>query len=214
MIARKFSSGAQRRATSVLWTVIVGLLAAAGCTGGQPDPDAERLADLRNERAELRRQFSAVQDGIRRTQAAALDDPGVRAAQESFYERLAATIVEADPSAAGLLERARRIGADLDRVSGPVLTTPEQVDEVVASTSEREAVADELAAAELELRPHIDRAMQDPVVSTAFAALQDSVQVVMERIDPSSAAAVVRLNRIAEQMGDIDEQIARLERDR
>ena len=214
MIARKFSSGAQRRTATLLLPAIVGVLTAAGCTGGPRDADAERLTALRNERAELRRRFSAVQDGIRRTQAAALDDPGVRAAQESFYEHLAASIVEADPSAAGLLERARRIGADLDRVSGPVLTTPEQVDEAVASASEREAVADDLAAAELELRPHIDRAMRDPVVGAAFAALQDSVRVAMERIDPSSAAAVARLNRIAEQMGELEEQIARLEGDR
>ena len=214
MIARKFSSGAQRRASTVLWALILGFVASTGCTGGQPDPDAERLTALRDERAELRRQFAAVQDGIRRTQAAALDDPAVRAAQESFYERLAASIVESDPAAAGLLERARRIGADLDRVSGPVLTTPEQADEAVASASEREAVANELAAAEMALRPHIDRAMQDPVVSTAFTALQDSVQAVMERIDPSSAAAVARLKQIAEQMRDLDGQIARLEGDR
>jgi hypothetical protein len=214
VIARKFSCGAPRRVSSVPWAILVGLVAGAGCTGGQPDPDAEQLATLRTERAELRSRFSAVQDGIRRTQAAALDDPGVRAAQESFYERLAASIMESDPAAAGLLERARRIGADLDRVSGPVLTTPEQADEAVASASEREAVANELAAVELALRPHIDRAMQDPEVNTAFTALQDSVQVVMERIDPSSAAAVARLKQIAEQMRDLDGQIARLEGDR
>ena len=214
MIARKFSSRARRRVSTLLWAMILGFVTGAGCTGGQPDPEAERLASLRTERAELRRQFSAVQDGIRRTQAAALDDPGVRAAQESFYELLTASIVESDPAAAGLLERARQIGADLDRVSGPVLTTPERADEAVPSASEREAVANELAAAEMALRPHIDRAMQDPEVSTAFAALQDSVQVAMERIDPNSAGAVARLKQIAEQMRGLDGQIARLEGDR
>lgn len=211
MIVRKFSSRPQRRVIYALAAMFLGLVPTAGCTGGQPDPESEQLAALRTERAELRRRFTSVQDGIRRTQAAALDDPGVREAQASFYENLAATILEADPAAAALLERARQIGADLDRVSGPVLTTPDRVDEVVATEAEREAVANELAAAELELRPHIQRAMQDPEVGAAFAALQDSVQATMERLDPNSAVAIARLNEIAEQMRDVDAQIARLE---
>jgi methyl-accepting chemotaxis protein len=209
--ARKFSCRSQHGFIGVLTAMILGLASTGGCTGASSDPESERLASLRSERAELTSRFHRVQDGIRRTQAAALDDPGVRAAQEHFYESLAATMREADPTAAGLLERARQIGADLDRVSGPVLTTPDKVDEVAATEAEREAVADELAAAERELRPHIERAMQDPEVRATFTALQDSVQATMQRIDPNAADAIARLKEISEQIRDLDGQIARME---
>jgi hypothetical protein len=173
--------------------------------------ESEQLDVLRSERADLRRRFFAVQDGIRRTQAAALDAPGVRAAQDRFYTLLREEMVSNDPAAAELLDRSRRIGADLDRVSGPVLTTPDQADERIASPSERRSVADELAVAERELRPHITLAMQEPRVAEAFEELQDSVTVTMTRIDPSSAASIERLNELTEQMRQIEIEIVKLE---
>ncbi|MCL7979322.1 MAG: hypothetical protein M8865_05440 [marine benthic group bacterium] len=212
MTVRMFS---RRRITPhrCAWPVALCVLASiAGCTGSELESD--ELVALRAERADLRNRFSAIQDGIRRTQAAALEDPGVRAAQDSFYALLSEQMVANDPAAEDLLARSRRIGADLDRVSGPVLTTPDQAAERVATASEREAVADELAATEQELRPHIDRAMRDPGVTGAFAALQDSVTVAMTRIDPSAAASIDRLNEIAEQMREIEIEIARLEQGR
>lgn len=209
MTVRKFSRSRLAPLRRAWPVAIFSLAAIGGCTGSEPA--SEELAALRAERAELRRRFSAVQDGIRRTQAAALDAPGVKAAQDTFYTLLHEVMVANDPAAAQLLERSRRIGADLDRVSGPVLTTPEQADELVASGSERRAVADELAATEQELRPHVDRAMQDPGVARAFAALQDSLTVEMTRIDPNSAASINSLHELAEQMRQVEIEIVDLE---
>ncbi|MEJ2482422.1 MAG: hypothetical protein P8049_04725 [Gemmatimonadota bacterium] len=212
MTARKFSL---RTAASFrpVWPLAFFLLAVlAACTGSEPE--SEQLAALRSERADLRRRFSAVQDGIRRTQAAALDAPGVRTAQDSFYALLRREMVSNDPAAADLLERSLRIGTDLERVSGPVLTTPDQADERVASESEREAVADELAVTERELRPHVDRAMRAPNVAAAFKALQDSLTLAMARIDPNSASSIERLNELAEEMRQIEIEIVQLERER
>jgi hypothetical protein len=92
-----------------------------------------------------------------------------------------------------------------------VITTPDQANDRVATPAERRRVADELAATEQELRPHIEKAMRDPEVSGAFLALQDSVAVTMTRLDPNSSAAIERLNQIAEQMREVDAEIARLE---
>jgi flagellar hook-associated protein FlgK len=72
-------------------------------------------------------------------------------------------------------------------------------------------VADELAAAERELRPHITLAMQEPRVAEAFEELQDSLTATMTRIDPNSAASIERLNELAEQMRQIEIEIVKLE---
>jgi hypothetical protein len=206
---RKFSS---RRISSIhcAWPIAFCLLAVAGgCTGSELK--SEQLDTLRSEQADLRRRFFAVQNRIRRTQAAALDSPGVRATQDRFYTLLREEMVSNDPAAANLLERSRRIGADLDRVSGPVLPMPDQADEEVVPPSERRFVAGELAAAERELRPHITLAMRKPRVAEAFQELQDSVAVTMTRIDPRSAASIERLNELTEQMRQIEIEIENLE---
>ncbi|MEJ2547640.1 MAG: hypothetical protein P8125_07450 [Gemmatimonadota bacterium] len=209
MTVRKFSPRSPNSVRSVLPFALSLLMAIAGCTGSETE--SAELAALRTERADLRRRFHAVQDGIRRTQAAALDAPGVRAAQDRFYTLLREEMVSNDPAAAELLERSRRIGADLDRVTGPVVTTPDQADERIATPSQRRAVADEFAAAEKELRPHITLAMQEPSVVEAFNELQDSLTATMTRIDPNSAASIERLNELAEQMRQIEIEIVKLE---
>jgi hypothetical protein len=152
-----------------------------------------------------------VQNGIRPTQAAALDSPGVRVAQDSFYTVLRSAMIEKDPTAAELLDRSRQIGAALDRVAGPVITAPDQANQSLPTRSEREAVSHELVTLERELRPQIERAMERRDVADAFSALQDSVLVTMRRIDPNTETSIQRLSEIAERMREIDNEIALLE---
>ena len=209
MTARKFSHRYPILFRGAWQLALCALASTAGCTGSEPE--SAELTALRNEQADLRRRFNVVQNSIRRTQAAALDAAGVRAAQDQFYTILREEMVSNDPETAELLERSRRIGADLERVSGPVLTTPDSADESAVAASEREAVVDDLAATERELRPHIDRAMQEPRVAEAFNELQDSVTATMTRIDPNSAASIERLKELAEQMRQIEIEIVKLE---
>mgnify|MGYP001825112439 CR=1 FL=1 len=82
---------------------------------------ADEIAALRQERSQLVERFSNIQSGIRRTQAAALDAPGVSAVQDSFYAEVRRFMQREYPEAVELLDRAERIGADIERVSGPCL---------------------------------------------------------------------------------------------
>jgi len=190
----------------------VAVLAAVGfvaCTGGEARPDPERLDSLRGERLELMRQFGAVQARIRRTQAAALDEPGPAAARTAFYEEIRGFAEREGPRSVALLEQALRVGADLTRVSTPVITTPEGATGEVASPGEREAIANELAATERELRPFVDRAMADSAVRVSFETLQDTLVAPMIGLDPGVEASLGRLREVADSIGRIEAAIAR-----
>lgn len=208
MTARKFSRRPRRvgRLPASAALACVGL---AACTGGEARPDPERLATLRAERSELVRQFGSVQTRIRRTQAAALAEPGPAAARAALYDEIRRFAEREGPASAALLERALRVGADLTRVSTPVITTPEGASDEIVAPGEREAIARELAATERELRPFVDRAMADPAVRARFDALRDTLTAAMVRIDPGVEASLGRMEEIADSIGRIETEIAR-----
>jgi len=181
----------------------------AACTGGEAGPDPDRLASLREERSELLRQFGTVQTRIRRTQAAALDEPGPAAARAAFYDEIRRFAEREGPESTRLLERALRVGADLARISTPVITTPEGASGEVAGPAEREAIASELATTERELRPFVDSAMADSAVRARFEALRDTLVATMIRIDPGVEASLRRMEEVADSIGRIDAAIAR-----
>ncbi len=179
------------------------------CTGGEARPDPERLASLRQERTELVRQFGTLQTRIRRTQAAALDEPGPAAARAAFYDEMRRFAERDGPGSVDLLERALRVGADLARVSTPVITTPQGASGEVATPGEREAIAQELAATERELRPFVDRAMADSAVRARFKVLQDTLVAAMITLDPGVEASLHRMQEVADSIGRLEAEIAR-----
>jgi hypothetical protein len=184
----------------------VGLIA---CTGGETRPDRERVDSLRQERLELVRQFGAIQFGIRRTQAAALDEPGPAAARAAFYEEIRRFAEREGPRSTALLEQALRVGADLTRVSTPIIATPEGATGEVATPGERDAIAKELAATERELRPFVDRAMADGAVRASFETLQDTLVATMIRLDPGVEASLHRMQEVADSVARIEAAITR-----
>ncbi|MBT8461437.1 MAG: hypothetical protein KJO44_02865, partial [Gemmatimonadetes bacterium] len=131
------------------------------------DPAAEReeqLAELRSQRRALLMQFSSAQNVIRQTQVKALEEPGVRAAQQSFNAELRVAVLREDPEAVELLDRARDVGHDLQALATPIMLQEGQEDPRPVAPEERAAVAAELAEVERSLRPVVDRAFQDPAV--------------------------------------------------
>lgn len=209
MNGRKFC---RRLGRATRWSVAAALASAVlagACTGGEARPDPERLASLREERSALVRQFGIVQSGLRRTQAAALDEPGPAAARAALYDELRRFAEQEGPESAALLERALRVGADLTRVSTPVLTTPEGATDEVASPGEREAIARELAETERELRPFVDRAMADSAVRARFAVLRDTLVATMIRLNPGVEVSLGRMEEVADSIGRIEAAIAR-----
>lgn len=208
MTARKFSRR-PRRVGRLPVSAALACVGLAACTGGEARPDPERLATLRAERSELVRQFGSVQTRIRRTQAAALAEPGPAAARAALYDEIRRFAEREGPASAALLERALRVGADLTRVSTPVITTPEGASDEIVPPGEREDIARELAATERELRPFVDRAMADPAVRARFDALRDTLTAAMVRIDPGVEASLGRMEEIADSIGRIETEIAR-----
>lgn len=212
MNCRKFFTRLRRAAHASVAAVLAAAVLAA-CTGGEGRPDSERLASLNEERLELVRQFGAVQSQIRRTQVAALDEPGPAAARAAFYDEIRRFAEREGPGSAALLERALRVGADLARVSTPVIKTPDGASDEVASAGERQAIAQELAETERELRPFVDRAMADSAVRVRFETLQDTLVATMIRLNPGVATSLGRMQEVADSISRIEAAIA-LERGR
>ena len=170
----------------------------------------EELAELRSQRRSRLTQFSSVQNVIRRVQAQALEEPAVRAAQDTFNAELRAAVLREDPEALELLDRARAVGHDLQDMATPKLLQQGEKDPRPVVPEERAAVAAELAEVERSLRPVIDRAFQDPAVVQAFATLRDSVVAAMLRIDPGAQRSIDLMAELEAQMAELDAEIARL----
>jgi DNA replication initiation complex subunit (GINS family) len=168
---------------------------------------ADEIAALRQERSQLVERFSNIQSGIRRTQAAALDAPGVSAVQDSFYAEVRRFMQREYPEAVELLDRAERIGADIERVSGPVEVAPD----AAVTREQQQAVVGELQETERDLRPYLQRAMTDPVVQAAFSVLQDSLIAEMTRLDPGAPSTIQRMSDTAEEIRQVDMRIAELQ---
>lgn len=170
----------------------------------------EELAELRSQRRSRLMQFSSVQNVIRRVQVQALEQPGVRAAQDTFNVELRAAVLRDDPESVELLDRARAVGHDLQDMATPTLLQEGEEDPRPVEPEERAAVAAELAEVERNLRPVIDRAFQDPAVAQAFAALRDSVVATMLRIDPGAQRSIDLMAELEAQVAEIDAEIVRL----
>ena len=195
-----------RRQIVFLFAAMVAMIPAA-CAEDTATED--RLAELRSERRSLLIQFTSAQNAIRQYQSRALDEPGVRAAQDSFEAVFRATVERDAPEAIELLDRAEALGRDLQLLSTPVILEQGQ-DDPRLSDDERRQVAAELAEVEQLLRPVTDRAFQDPAVQASFRTLQDSVIAAILRQDPSAQASMDLMARLEGQIADVDAEIAAL----
>jgi hypothetical protein len=201
------SKGRPGRLATALAVYALGVVAGA-CSGSDAERQA-RLIELEQQRHSLLLQFMAAQAPIRRTQAAALEAENVRATQEEFYSVLRRRVVEIDPSAEALLDRAVEVGQELDQISGPVLLAP---GEKAPTGEEKAAVAKEFGELEKALRPLNDQAMRDPLVAAAFAALQDSLTAEMIRRDSTVEVQLAMMREIESRMIELDRKIAELKR--
>ncbi len=194
------------------WRVmLVTLLLAGGAACSSADREKEqRLAELQAERRSLLMQFSSTQNAIRRIQASALQEEGVRTAQDTFNARLRAVVARDDPESVALLDRAQEVGQGLEEIASPVILQQGQEDPRPNSDEERAQLAAELAETERALRPVIDAAFQDPSVLEAFGALRDSVAAAMLRIDPGTQVSMDRMAELESQIVVIDAEIAGL----
>jgi len=209
VIASMFAIKPFRSTLGTTLLAIVSLLVGSGCTGGETSARTEELDSLRQERLDLIERFAIIQSPIRKTQGAALDYPGVRIAQDSFYAKLKRFAVREHPEVDELLRRAAIVGADFERMSN---SAPIMIGEPVTA-EQQQAVADELQDVERELRPHVQRALQDSTVHAAFAAAQDSLVEQMTRLDPSVPQTIRRMEEVAGLIREIDIRIAELESD-
>lgn len=189
--------------------VLLSVLAATAACTGQSQRE-EQLAQLRSERRILLNRFSSVQDVIRNAQGQALEQPGVRQAQETFNRTVREVVARDDPGSVELLDRARAVGHDLESMSNPILLMEGEEDPRPSTPEERVAVAEELAEVERQLRPVLARAFQDPAVNEAFGTLRDSVIAAILRIEPGAQRSMDLMAEIESQVAEIDAEIARL----
>jgi hypothetical protein len=197
----------QRLGSLVLLSALVA--GQLGCSEAAAEREA-RLSRLEQERHSLLLRFSSAQMGIRQSQAAALDAEGVRAVQQEFYGVLRRRIIEMDPGAEELLERAAAVGSDLAALSAPVLRVAGDSTDTALSDEESWRVAGELRELEVALRPILDRAFTDSAVASSFKELQDSLVAAIIKIDPGAEATIARMREIEAQIGQLDRQIAEL----
>lgn len=207
MIARMFAIRPVRYSAGALLMSVGALLVGSGCTDSEVSLKADELESLRQERLELLERFGHIQTSIRRTQAAALDAPGVSAVQDSFYAEVRRFMEREYPEAIDLLDRAERIGADVEEVSGPAPVVPDEP----VTYERQQAVVGELQETERDLRPYLDQAMADQSVQEAFTELQDSLIAEMTRLDPTAPRTIDRMTETAEQIRQVDIRIAELQ---
>lgn len=207
MTRRKFSF--RRSVVPRAAIVALALGALGGCTGGEPRANEGRQLALEARRGELRRQFGAIQARIRRTQAAALEEPGAAAAREAFYGELRRFAEAEGPESVALLDHALGVGADLTRISTPVITPPGAAAGEAATPEERREIARDLAETERALRPFVDRAMAEPAVRAGFEALRDSLVATMLRLDPAAESSLRQMEEVADSLARLDREITR-----
>lgn len=191
--------------------ILVGVAAtlASACSGPSAQSE-EHLAELRAERRTLLMQFHAAQQAIRRVQATALEEEGVRSAQDSFNAELRAVVARDTPEAVALLDRAEAVGHDLQQLATPRLLEEEQEDPRPVPPEERTQLAADLAEVERALRPVIDEAFDDPAVVESFSALRDSVVATMLRLDPGTQRSMDLMADLEARVAEVDAEIARL----
>lgn len=195
-----------RRETVFFLAAMAGLMSLA-CSGDSATE--ERLAELRSQRRSLLIQFASAQNAIRQYQARALDEEGVRVAQDSFDIVFRSVVERDDPASVELLTRAAELGHDLQLLSTPVILQEGQADPRL-SDEERRQVAAELAELELRLRPVTDRAFADPAVQASFRVLQDSVIAAILRQDPTAQQSIDLMASLERQIAEIDVEIEAL----
>lgn len=186
------------------------LVAAAGvvaCDSGDNDIEAERLA-LTQQRQQLVIQYASVQNQIRSAQAQALDEPAIIDLQERFYEVLRERMIALDPRAEAWLDRAREVGAEVDRLSGPIMLQP---GEEPPPAEDRAAIGRELASLESTLREVQSQALASPDVAVVFSELQDSVVAAIVRINPELEATLENMKELETMIANLDARIAALD---
>lgn len=174
------------------------------CDGGSQEREDQRRA-LEQRREQMVIQYASVQNQIRSVQAEALGEPEVIEVQERFYAVMRAKMIELDPQAEELLDRATQVGADLERLSGPVALQP---GEEPPPAGERAAVGRELAELERAMRPIQSEALADPTVAAVFSELQDAVVAAILRLDPDSQVVLDRIKALEDDIAELDRQIA------
>lgn len=177
--------------------------------GCAPEVDSLRIVELRDRRQALVATFASIQSQIRPAQAEALDSPGVQEAQAAFYEVLRARMIQVDPNAEAMLDRARGLGAELENATQNVPIF--QGDTTAATLEEKRAIASEFQELERALTPLEDEALKYPEVAGAFRALQDSVAAEIIRIDPNAEALLEQMKEIERELTEIDAELAELE---
>ena len=195
------------QSTGLFVLVVLAVVPAVACGDGSRARDDERRA-LEQRREQLVIQFASVQNEIRAVQARALDDPMIAGLQARFYDVLRARIIKLEPQGEEWLDRATQVGADLERLSGPLLLAP---GEKPPPAEDRIAVGRELAELERILRPIQSEALRYPEVATAFAELQDSLATAMVRLDPNAARTLERMQALDGEVQELDRQIAALD---
>ena len=180
---------------------------AVACDDGSRARDEARIA-LEQRREQLVIQYVSVQNQIRAVQGQALDDSTVIKLQAQFYDVLRARMIELEPQAESWLDRATEVGAELERLTGPVLVIP---GEQPPSAEERTAIGHELAQLETAMRPVQSDALEYPEVARAFAELQDSLVAIIVRLDPKAEGTMEQMQAIDGEIRNLDRQIAELE---
>jgi hypothetical protein len=178
----------------------MGLVACAG--SDLPDERAR----LNERRLGIMRQFAVAQNEVRNTQAEALGHPDLQPLRERFDALLRERILEIDPTADTLLDRAVVIGDRMEEMSRPlVLEEGQEPPEV-----DRAAVASEFRALEQAIRPLQQRALVDPAVFAAFTALQDSLHATMVGMRPDIEPALIRMEALSSELEEVDGELRAL----
>ena len=186
---------------------VLALAPVVACDDGSRARDDARIV-LEQRREQLVIQYVAVQNQIRSLQGQALDDSTVIEFQATFYDVMRTRMIELDPRAESWLERATEVGAQMERLTGPVLLSP---GEEPPPAEEHTAVGRELAELERVMRPVQSEALQDPGVASAFAKLQEAVAATIVRLDPNAAVTMEQMQFIDGEIRELDRQIAELE---
>lgn len=196
-----------RRSIGLSVLITLAVMPASACDDGTQARDDAKLA-LEQRREQLVIQYVSVQNQIRALQGQALDDSIVIELQARFYEVMRIKMIELEPQAEAWLDRATEVGAELERLTGPLLLSP---GEDPPPAEERTAIGRDLAQLEKAMRPVQSEALEYPEVAGAFAELQDSVAATIVRLDPDAALTLEQMQVIDDEIRKLDRQLAELE---
>lgn len=199
-MTRRFASAVTRLTAGALAVVLLAAVPACAQETGDEGDEAAQQQDQAQQIQQLRQlqqELQQIQTQLDSVQRQAMQDTSVQRMLTDMQETLFAAMQEADPQTE---QRQNR----LNELRGELLTAQQQQD----TASQRELIT-EARQLQQEIQQTQQQVMQRDSIAQMVQAMQDSLVVVMNEIDPEVEQLMARQDSLVRQLQQLQSQMQR-----